>query len=195
MDTYLLLKFAHILGFILLGGGLLAVWVSEFQAYRTNEMGVFAQSARYTAIFYDFLVIPGAMTTATSGFFLVQKLELGFFEEPWLITMWGLFLFEFVEGNTITRFQFRKTLYSSKKSTRSWQNPDPRSARRCPHPDQPDRSLPRFANDHSHYLLRHSTPRQLDNHFDCHRHGACSNRTAGNLRAAPKGVWRHSILE
>ncbi len=116
MDTYLLLKFAHILGFILLGGGLLAVWVSEFQAYRTNEIGVFAQSARYTAIFYDFLVIPGAITTATSGFFLVQNLGLGFFEEPWLITMWGLFLFEFVEGNTITRFQFRKTLRSSKKA-------------------------------------------------------------------------------
>ena len=47
MDTYLLLKFAHIIGFILLGGGLLAVWVSEFQAYRTNEIGVFAESARY----------------------------------------------------------------------------------------------------------------------------------------------------
>ncbi|MCP4933583.1 MAG: DUF2269 family protein [bacterium] len=116
MDTYLLLKFAHILGFILLGGGLLAVWVSEFQAYRTNEIGVFAESARYTAIFYDFLVIPGAITVATSGFFLVQNLGLGFFEEPWLITMWGLFLFEFVEGNTITRIQFRKTLRRSKEA-------------------------------------------------------------------------------
>ncbi len=119
MDIYLLLKFAHILGFILLGGGLLAVWVSEFQAYRTNEIGVFAESSRYTAIFYDFLVIPGAIITATSGFFLVQNLGLGFFEEPWLITMWGLFLFEFIEGNTITRIQFRKTLRSSKKAFES----------------------------------------------------------------------------
>ena len=33
-----------------------------------------------------------------------------------MITMWGLFLFEFIEGNTITRFQFRKTLHSSKKA-------------------------------------------------------------------------------
>ena len=116
MDIYLLLKFAHFLGFILLGGGLLAVWVSEFQAYRTNEIGVFAESARYTAIFYDFLVIPGAITVATSGFFLVQNLGLGFFDEPWLITMWGLFLFEFIEGNTITRIQFRKTLRRSQKA-------------------------------------------------------------------------------
>lgn len=28
--------------------------------------------------------------------------------------MWGLFLFEFIEGNTITRFQFRKTLSRSR---------------------------------------------------------------------------------
>ena len=130
MDTYLLLKFAHILGFILLGGGLLAVWVSEFQAYRTNEIGVFAESARYTAIFYDFLVIPGAITVATSGFFLVQNLGLGFFEEPWLITMWGLFLFEFIEGNTITRIQFRKTLRRSKEALNKGKSLTRRSAKR-----------------------------------------------------------------
>ncbi|MCF6199962.1 MAG: DUF2269 domain-containing protein [Hyphomicrobiaceae bacterium] len=116
MELYPFLKLAHIIGFILLGGGLLAVWVSEFQAYRTNEIGVFAESSRYTAIFYDFLVIPGAITVALSGFFLVRNLGLGFFEEPWLMTMWGLFLFEFIEGNTITRFQFQKTLRRSKKA-------------------------------------------------------------------------------
>ena len=116
MDLYPFLKLAHIIGFILLGGGLLAVWVSEFQAYRTNEITVFAESSRYTAIFYDFLVIPGALTVAISGFFLVRNLGLGFFEEPWLITMWALFLFEFIEGNTITRLQFRKTLRRSKKA-------------------------------------------------------------------------------
>ena len=116
MDIYIWLKFGHILGFTLLGGGLLAVWVSEFQAYRTDDMKEFAQASRYTAIFYDFLVIPGALTVGTTGFFLVLQLGLGFFSEPWLVGMWGLFLFEFVEGNTITRFQFRKTLASSRKA-------------------------------------------------------------------------------
>lgn len=29
--------------------------------------------------------------------------------------MWGLFLFEFVEGNTVTRKQFRRTLRESEK--------------------------------------------------------------------------------
>ncbi len=74
MDLYLLSRFAHIVGVILLGGGLLAVWISEFQAYRTNEIAVFAESARYTAIFYDFLVIPGAITVAISGVFLCKIL-------------------------------------------------------------------------------------------------------------------------
>jgi uncharacterized membrane protein len=117
MDYYTLLKFGHIIGFTLLGGGLLAVWVSEFQGYRTVDMKEFAESSRYTAIFYDFLVIPGALTAGTTGFFLVLELGIGMFEEPWVVGMWGLFLFEFVEGNTITRIQFRKTLRRSQTAS------------------------------------------------------------------------------
>jgi len=113
MDYYTLLKFGHIIGFILLGGGLLAVFISELQAYRTTDMKVFAEAARYTAVFYDSLVISGALLVGISGFFLILELGLGFFEEPWVVAMWGLFLFEFVEGNTVTRIQFRKTLRQS----------------------------------------------------------------------------------
>jgi hypothetical protein len=32
MDTYTLLRFLHYIGFIFIGGGLLAVWVSEWPA-------------------------------------------------------------------------------------------------------------------------------------------------------------------
>jgi uncharacterized membrane protein len=110
MDIYSLLKFGHIVGFILLGGGLLSVFISELQAYRTTDMKVFAEAARYTAIFYDSLVISGAIVVAITGFFLLRELDLGFFEEPWIVGMWGLFLFEFIEGNTVTRAQFRKSL-------------------------------------------------------------------------------------
>jgi uncharacterized membrane protein len=116
MDYYSLLKFGHIVGFILLGGGLLAVFISELQAYRTSDMKVFAEASRYTAIFYDSLVISGALLVAISGFFLILELGLGFFEEPWVVGMWGLFLFEFIEGNTVTRLQFRKTLRRSRDS-------------------------------------------------------------------------------
>lgn len=114
MDIYTLLKFGHIVGFILLGGGLLAVFISELQAYRTSDLKVFTEAARYTAIFYDSFVIAGALLVGISGFFLILELGLGFFEAPWIVGMWGLFLFEFVEGNTVTRIQFRRTLRRSR---------------------------------------------------------------------------------
>ena len=114
MDYYTLLKIGHIVGFILLGGGLLAVFISELQAYRTTDMKVFAEASRYTAIFYDSLVISGALLVGISGLFLILELGLGFFAEPWVVGMWGLFLFEFIEGNTVTRIQFRKTLRRSR---------------------------------------------------------------------------------
>ena len=113
MDYYTLLKFAHIVGFILLGGGLLAVFMSEFQAYKTSDIRTFAEAARYTAIFYDAFAVPGAILVGVSGFFLVLELGIGFFTEPWVVGMWGLFLFEFIEGNTVTRVQFRRTLRRS----------------------------------------------------------------------------------
>lgn len=114
MDPYPLLKFGHVLGFILLGGGLLAVFVSELRAYRTSDLAVFTEAAHYTALFYDSLAVPGAVLVGLSGYVLVGLLGLGFFEEPWLVGMWGLFLFEFVEGNTVTRIQFRRTLARSR---------------------------------------------------------------------------------
>jgi Predicted integral membrane protein (DUF2269) len=116
MDYYLLLRLGHIAGFILLGGGLLAVFVSELRAHATDDVHVFAEAAWYTAIFYDALVLPGALLVGLSGLLLIFELGLGFFEEPWLVGMWGLFLFEFVEGNTITRIEYRRTLRQSRKA-------------------------------------------------------------------------------
>jgi uncharacterized membrane protein len=113
VDYYLLLRLGHIVGFILLGGGLLAVFVSELRAYRTSDVYRFAEAAWYTATFYDALVLPGAVLVALSGLLLIFELGLGIFSEPWLVGMWGLFLFEFVEGNTITRRQFQRTLRHS----------------------------------------------------------------------------------
>ncbi len=109
MDVYQPLRFLHFAGFIFLGGGLLAVFVSELRAYSTNRTVIFAEAAFYTAVFYDFLVLPGALMILVSGPLLIRQLGLGYFYAPWLVGMWGLFLFEFIEGNTITRVQFRRT--------------------------------------------------------------------------------------
>ena len=114
MDLYHFLRFAHFAGFIFLGGGLLAVFVSEWRAYCATRPAVFAEAAFYTAILYDFLALPGALMILVSGPLLIRQLGLGYFDAPWLIGMWGLFLFEFIEGNTVTRVQFRRTLRLSR---------------------------------------------------------------------------------
>ena len=92
MDAYTLARFAHFVGFVLLGAGLLAVFVSELRAYRTRDVHVFSEAARYTAIFYDALALPGALLLGASGLYLTFELDLGFLEEPWLVGMWGLFV-------------------------------------------------------------------------------------------------------
>ena len=85
MDYYPLLRLGHIVGFVLLGGGLLAVFVSELRAYRTSDVHRFAEAAWYTATFYDALVLPGAVLVAVSGLLLIFELGLGIFGEPWLV--------------------------------------------------------------------------------------------------------------
>lgn len=114
MDPYLLLRFLHFMGFMLIGGGLAAVFVSEWRGYAATDTDVFAEAAYYTAILYDYLVVPGALLQLVTGPLLIWYLGLGYFDSPWLTGMWALFLFEFVEGNTLTRIQFRRTLRVSR---------------------------------------------------------------------------------
>jgi hypothetical protein len=107
---YQALRLLHFAGFIGLGGGLLGVFVSEWRAYCATRPAAFAEAALYTAILYNSLVLPGALMILISGPLLIDRLGLGYFGSPWLVGMWGLFLFEFIEGNTVTTVQFRRTL-------------------------------------------------------------------------------------
>ncbi len=134
MDTYLLLRFGHFAGMILLGAGLLAVFLSELRAYRTEDPKLFAEAAWYTAIFYDAMAVPGALLLAASGTLLILQLGYGPFEVPWLTAMWMLFLFEFIEGNTVARMQFRRTLRRSREAVAAGAalTPDLRDEARTP---------------------------------------------------------------
>jgi uncharacterized membrane protein len=116
VDLYLLLRLGHVAGFILLGGGLAAVFLADWRGRRTTDALLFVEAARFTALFYDGLVVPGALLIAASGFALVFELGIGFFDQPWLVGMWGLFLFEFVEGNTITRLVYRRTVRQAQQA-------------------------------------------------------------------------------
>ncbi len=107
---YDLLKFFHILGAILMGGGLIGVWMADLRSRHLSELKPFAEAVRNIAVFYDGLVVPGALLLLASGTWMIVKFYGGwnFLQIPWLAGMVGWFAFEFIEGNTITRLFFMR---------------------------------------------------------------------------------------
>jgi len=110
IDEFLLLRYAHILGAIVMGAGLLGVWIADLRSRQVRSMSLYSECARFVAIFYDGLVVPGALLLLVSGSFLIFLYYdgLGFLDHPWLVGMVGLFIFEFIEGNTLTRLHFSR---------------------------------------------------------------------------------------
>jgi uncharacterized membrane protein len=107
---YGLLKFFHILGAVLMGGGLIGVWMSDLRSRQLHELKSFSEAVRNIAVFYDGLVVPGALLLLFSGIWMIVRFFGGwkFLQFPWLAGMVGLFAFEFIEGNTITRLYFMR---------------------------------------------------------------------------------------
>jgi len=108
--TYSLLKFAHALGAVLIGAGLIGVWLADLRSRQVRELGQFAEAVRNIAVYYDGVVVPGALLLLGSGTWLIVQFFGGwdFIGVPWLTGMVALFLFEFVEGNTVTRLYFMR---------------------------------------------------------------------------------------
>ncbi|MEW5942838.1 MAG: DUF2269 family protein [Pseudomonadota bacterium] len=108
--TYNLLKFGHILGAILMGGGLVGVWVVDLRSRQLRDLRQFAEAVRNIAVFYDGLVVPGALLLLASGSWMIAEFYGGFafLGVPWLAGMVILFLAEFIEGNTVTRLYFMR---------------------------------------------------------------------------------------
>jgi len=108
--TYELLKFAHLVGLALISGGLIGVWIFDLRSRQLTDLPLFAEAVRNIAVFYDGVVVPGALLLLASGTWLIVSFYGGwaFLETPWLIGMVLLFALEFVEGNTITRLYFMR---------------------------------------------------------------------------------------
>lgn len=106
--TYNLLKFLHLLGAILMGAGLIGVWMADLRSRQLRDLGQFADAVRNIAVFYDGLVVPGALALLVSGSWMIVEFYGGwaFLGMPWLAGMVVLFLIEFIEGNTVTRLYF-----------------------------------------------------------------------------------------
>lgn len=117
---YELLKFGHVVGLMLISAGLIGVFLSDMRTRQARTLAVFAEAVRNIALFYDGLVVPGALLLLGSGTWLIIELYDGWalLEVPWLAGMVLLFAFEFVEGNTITRLYFMKLRRLSEDAVR-----------------------------------------------------------------------------
>jgi uncharacterized membrane protein len=107
---YALLKYFHILGAVLMGAGLVGVWLTDLRSRQHRDLIRFSEAVRYIAVFYDGVVVPGAIILLVSGTWVTARYYGGwdFLKLPWLAGMIILFAFEFIEGNTITRLYFMK---------------------------------------------------------------------------------------
>jgi uncharacterized membrane protein len=116
--TYPLLKFTHLLGLTLMGAGLIGVWYADLRSRQVRELPLFAETIRTIAVLYDGLVVPGALLLLFSGTWLTVTVYGGwaFLGMPWLAGMVALFVFEFVEGNTVTRLYFMRLRRLSRES-------------------------------------------------------------------------------
>ncbi len=108
--TYSLLRFAHLVGLMLLGAGLIGVWISDLRSRKVRDLALFAESLRNIAVFYDGVVVPGAVILFVSGAWMTADAwgGWGFVQHPWLAGMIVLFAIELIEGNTITRLYFMR---------------------------------------------------------------------------------------
>ncbi len=116
MDTFTILKFTHIIGFVLIFSGILGIFISEWQTFSTHDARRCAEAARLTLIFRNSFIAPGSIIIIVTGIWLVLHLDMGFFEEPWLIGMWGLFAMEFVEANLVARRSNNNTVRWAQKA-------------------------------------------------------------------------------
>jgi uncharacterized membrane protein len=110
MDQFAFLRFAHLIGLMLMSAGLIGVFVADMRSRQVRDIALFAQAVTFIAVFYDGLVVPGALVLLASGTWLIVVYYGGwdFLNVPWLVGMVILFSLEFVEGNTITRLYFMR---------------------------------------------------------------------------------------
>ncbi|MEW6247151.1 MAG: DUF2269 family protein [Nitrospirota bacterium] len=65
--TYSLLRFVHLVGVMLMGAGLIGVWLSDLRSRKVRDLALFAEAVRNIAVFYDGVVVHGAVIRFMSG--------------------------------------------------------------------------------------------------------------------------------
>jgi Predicted integral membrane protein (DUF2269) len=93
MDQFLLLRFARLIGLMRMSAGLIGVFIADMRSRQVRDMKLFAQAVTFIAVFYDGLVVPGALLLLASGSWLIVSYHGGwdFLRETWLVGMVILF--------------------------------------------------------------------------------------------------------
>jgi Predicted integral membrane protein (DUF2269) len=73
--TYLVLGYVHLLGLTLMGAGLIGVWYADLRSRQVRDLNLplFGELIRQIAVFYDGLVVPGALLLLGSGTWLIAS--------------------------------------------------------------------------------------------------------------------------
>lgn len=109
MTSHDLWRYLHVLGVLAMGAGLVGVFVADLRGRMAQDYRSALDAAGLVAVFYDAVVVPGAVLLGTAGGVMVATVYgTSAFAQPWLAAMIVLFGLEFVEGNTITRRAFRR---------------------------------------------------------------------------------------
>jgi hypothetical protein len=83
-----------------MGGGLIGVWMSDLRSRQLHELKSFSEAVRNIAVFYDGLVVPGALLLLFSGTWMIVSFFGGwdFLQLPWLTGMVGAICFRVYRG-------------------------------------------------------------------------------------------------
>jgi len=135
--TYAWMRYVHLIGLTLMGAGLIGVWLSDLRSRKVQDLALFTEAIRNIAVFYDGVVVPGALLLLLSGTWMTWEVwgGWGFMQHPWLAGMIFLFVFEFIEGNTVTRLYFMRLRRLTKEAyAKGTATPELELARREPVP-------------------------------------------------------------
>ena len=103
--SYAWLLVAHLLGAVLLGAAIVALWLVDGQIRRASDCGALGRAGRRADALVKRVLVPGVLLLAGSGGWLVAGYYGGwdFVRIPWLAGMAVLFVFQSVWANTVTR--------------------------------------------------------------------------------------------
>ncbi len=77
---YSILKYLHVLGAVLMGAGLVGVWLADLRSRQHRDLIRFSEAVRYIAVFYDGVVFYSAYSTYVS---LGQRIEAPHINRIW----------------------------------------------------------------------------------------------------------------